>query len=126
MMIVSKKHPLAALKKITVAELGKHEMILPGKGFSSRVYVNDLFAKRKIKPIIKVEMNEVNSLLTLLENTSWISILNEKAILTWNSLVAIPIAGKERYKQAFILWRKGVYKKKSATLFIEELSKILW
>ena len=126
MMVVSKKHPLASLKKITVAELAQHEMILPGKGFSSRMYVNELFAKKKIKPNIKVEINEVNSLLTLLENTSWVSILNEKAILTWNSLVAIPIAGKESYKHAFILWKKGVYKKKSATLFIEELGKILW
>jgi LysR family cyn operon transcriptional activator len=126
MVIVSKNHPLASLKKISVQELSKQELILPGKGFSSRLYVNELFTKKKLTPIIKVEMNEVNSLLTLLENTSWVSILNEKAILTWNNLVAIPIAGKERYKQAFILWQKGVYKKKSATLFIEELSKILW
>jgi len=124
MVVVSKNHPLAGLKKITLSELSKQELVLPGKGFSSRLYVNELFAKRKITPVIKVEMNEVNSLLTLVENTSWASILNEKAILTWNNLVAIPIAGKEHYKQAFILWKKGVYKKKAATLFIEELSKI--
>lgn len=125
-MVVSRKHPLASLKKITVAELGALELILPGKGFSSRDYVNELFGKRKIIPKIKIEMNEVNSLLTLVESTSWVTILNEKAIISWDSLIAIPIAGKERYKRAFILRQKGIYQKKAANLFIEELSKILW
>ncbi|WP_316838020.1 LysR substrate-binding domain-containing protein [Pedobacter nutrimenti] len=126
MMVVSRKNPLASLKKISVSELATLELILPGKGFSSRDYVNELFSKKNIKPKIRIEMNEVNSLLTLVESTSWVTILNEKAILTWDSLIAIPIAGKERYKQAFILWQKGVYKKKAATLFLEELGKILW
>nr|WP_068890857.1 LysR substrate-binding domain-containing protein [Pedobacter panaciterrae] len=125
-MVVSRKHPLASLKKITVAELGSLELILPGKGFSSRDYVNELFHKRKIVPKIKIEMNEVNSLLTLVESTSWVTILNEKAIISWDTLIAIPIAGKERYKRAFILRQKGIYQKKAANLFIEELSKILW
>ncbi|PYF72452.1 LysR substrate-binding domain-containing protein [Pedobacter nutrimenti] len=125
MMVVSKKHPLAALKKITVNELGALDLILPGKGFSSRDYVNEIFRKKNILPRVRIEMNEVNSLLSLVENTSWVTVLNEKAIMTWDSLVAIPIAGKERYKRAFILWQKGVYKKKAATLFIEELSKVL-
>lgn len=126
MMVVSKKHPLASLKKISVNELAGLELILPGKGFSSRDYVNDLFSKKKLVPKIRIEMNEVNSLLTLVESTSWVTILNEKAIVTWDNLVTVPIAGRERYKQAFILWQKGVYKKKAATLFIEELGKILW
>ncbi|WP_449437639.1 LysR substrate-binding domain-containing protein [Pedobacter steynii] len=125
-MVVSRKHSLASLKKITVAELGELELILPGKGFSSRDYVNELFRKRKITPKIKIEMNEVNSLLTLVESTSWVTILNEKAIISWDTLVAIPIAGKEQYKRAFILRQKGIYQKKAANLFIEELSKILW
>jgi len=125
-MVVSRKHSLASLKKITVAELGELELILPGKGFSSRDYVNELFRKRKITPKIKIEMNEVSSLLTLVESTSWVTILNEKAIISWDTLVAIPIAGKERYKRAFILRQKGIYQKKAANLFIEELSKILW
>lgn len=125
MMVVSKKHPLAKLKKISLAELGKIELILPSKGFSSRDLLDELFSKKKISPIIKIEMNDVHSLLSLVDDGSWATIINEKAILTWDNLVAIPISGKEYYKQAFILWQKGVYKKKSATLFIDELIDIL-
>jgi LysR family cyn operon transcriptional activator len=124
-MVVSKKHPLAQLKKISLTELGKIELILPSKGFSSRDLLDGLFSKRKIKPIIKIEMNDVHSLLSMVDEGVWATIINEKAILTWADLVAIPISGKEYFKEAFILWQKGVYKKKSAMLFIEELSRIL-
>jgi LysR family cyn operon transcriptional activator len=125
MMVVSKHHPLANLKRISLAELGKIELILPSKGFSSRDLLDELFSKRKIAPIIKIEMNDVHSLLSLVEEGNWATIINEKAILSWSELVAVPISGKEYYKQAFILWQKGVYKKKSATLFVEELIDIL-
>jgi LysR family cyn operon transcriptional activator len=125
MMVVSKAHPLAGLKKISLTELGKVALILPSKGFSSRDLLDELFSKAKIVPNIKIEMNDVHSLLSLVDEGNWATIINEKAILTWDTLLAIPISGKEYYKQAFILWQKGVYKKKSATLFIEELIRIL-
>lgn len=121
MMVVSKKHPLADLKKISLVELAKVELILPSKGFSSRDLLNELFRKGRLSPLIKIEMNDVHSLLSMVEEGNWATIINEKAIITWENLVAIPISGKEYYKQAFILWQKGGYRKKSATLFVDEL-----
>lgn len=123
-MVVAKKHPLASLQKISLAELAHVELILPSKGFSSRDLLDDLFRKKKISPLIKVEVNDVHSLLSMVNEGSWATIINEKAILSWDELVVIPIAGKEYYKQAFILWQKGVYRKKSATLFVDELINI--
>lgn len=125
MMVVSKKHPLAGIKKISLSELGKVELILPSKGFSSRDLLNQLFSERKIDPLIKIEMNDVHSLLSMVDEGQWATIINEKAILNWENLIAIPIAGKEYYKQAFVLWQKGVYRKRSATLFADELIRIL-
>jgi LysR family cyn operon transcriptional activator len=125
MMVVAHTHPLAKLKKISLTELGKIELILPSKGFSSRDLLDELFSKKKIQPLIKIEMNDVHSLLSMVNEGHWATIINEKAIIQWDGLTAVPIAGKEYFKQAFILWEKGVYRKKSATLFIEELIKIL-
>jgi len=125
MMVVSKRHHLASMKKISLSELGKVELILPSKGFSSRDLLNQLFSERNIKPLIKIEMNDVHSLLSMVDEGQWATIINEKAILTWENLIAIPIAGKEYYKQAFVLWQKGVYRKRSATLFADELIRIL-
>ena len=103
MMVVAKKNPLAKLNKISLKELGKLELILPSNGFSSRDLLNEIFRKNRISPRIKVEMNDVHSLLSMVESGSWATIINEKAISTWDSLVAVPISGKELYKQAFIL-----------------------
>ena len=125
MMVVAKKNPLAKLNKISLKELGKLELILPSNGFSSRDLLNEIFRKNRISPRIKVEMNDVHSLLSMVESGSWATIINEKAISTWDSLVAVPISGKELYKQAFILWQQGAYRKKSAILFIEELMKVM-
>jgi LysR family cyn operon transcriptional activator len=125
MMVVSKKNSLAKLNKITLRELGKLEMILPSNGFSSRDLLNEIFRKNKISPNIKIEMNDVHSLLSMVESGNWVTIINEKAIITWDTLTAVPISGKELYKQAFILWQQGVYRKKSAMLFMEELMKVV-
>lgn len=125
MMVVSKRHPLAGLKKISLANLAKVALCLPSKGFSSRDLLDELFRKAKLSPVIKIELNNIHSLLSLVDEGSWATILNEKALITWENLVAIPIAGKEYYKQAFILWQKGGYRKKSATLFVDELIKTL-
>jgi len=124
MMVVAKKNPLATLNKVTLKELGKIELILPSNGFSSRDIIDEIFRKNRISPRIKIEMNDVHSLLSMVESGHWATIINEKAIITWETLVAIPISGKELYKQAFILWQQGAYRKKSAILFMEEMMKV--
>jgi len=95
MMVVSKKNPLAKLAKISLKELGKLELILPSNGFSSRDLLNEMFRKNNISPRIKIEMNDVHSLLSMVESGHWATIINEKAISTWDSLTAVPIAGEE-------------------------------
>jgi LysR family cyn operon transcriptional activator len=70
-------------------------------------------------------MNDTHSLLSLVDTGNWVTIISEKAISGWKNLVAIPIIGKELHKEAFIMWQKGAFRKKSATLFVEELLKIM-
>jgi len=124
-MVVAKNNPLAKLEKISLKELAEQELILPGKGFSSREFINQLFYKSKISPNIKIEMNDVHSLLSLVQNGHWATILNEKAIFGWDQVAAVPIAGKEIKRQSYILWQKGVYRKKAAILFIDELMRVM-
>lgn len=125
MLVVSKKSPLANLSKITMKEIGKMKLILQSSGFSSRDMLNDIFKKNNISPSIQIEINDVHSLLSMVESGNWATIINEKAISKWDSLIGIPISGKEIYRQASILWQQGVYRKKSAVLFMEELLKVI-
>jgi LysR family cyn operon transcriptional activator len=125
MMVVSKNNPLAKLSKITLKELAKTDLILQGSGFNSRDMLTEIFKKNKVSPNIKLEMNDVHSLLSMVEAGNWVTIINEKAISNWDGLIAIPISGKELYRQASILWQQGVYRKRSAVLFMEELMKVI-
>ena len=124
-MVVAKNNPLAQIKSANLKQLAELELILPGKGFSSRTFINELFYKHKMSPNIKIELNDVHTLLSLVQDGDWATILNEKTIIGWDRLVAIPIAGQEVKKQSYILWQKGVYRKKAAILFTEQLMKTM-
>jgi LysR family cyn operon transcriptional activator len=124
-MVVAKNNPLAKLGKISLEELAQQELILPGKGFSSRDFINGLFNKNKIVPNIKIEMNDVHSLLSLIQDGHWATVLNEKALIGWDKVTAVPIIAKGIKRQSYILWQKGVYRKKAAVLFIKELVDVM-
>jgi LysR family cyn operon transcriptional activator len=124
-MVVAKNNSLAKLKNVDLKQLAQLELILPGKGFSSRTFINELFYKNKMKLNVKIELNDVHSLLSLVQGGQWATVLNEKTIIGWDNLVAIPIAGQEVKKQSYILWQKGVYRKKAAVLFTEELMNMM-
>jgi LysR family cyn operon transcriptional activator len=124
-MVVAQNNPLAQLKNVSLKQLAELELILPGKGFSSRSFINELFYKNKMVPNIKIELNDVYSLLSLVQDGHWATVLNEKTLIGWDRLVAIPIAGQEVKKQSYILWQKGVYRKKAAVLFSEELMNVM-
>jgi LysR family transcriptional regulator, cyn operon transcriptional activator len=124
-MAVGKDSPLAQLKAISLQELGEQELIMPGKGFTSRALINELFYRNKISPNIKIEMNDVHSILSLVQSGQWATILNEKALFGWNDVHAVPIEGKQIRRRSYILWQKGVYRKKAAVLFTKELMDAL-
>jgi LysR family cyn operon transcriptional activator len=124
-MVVAKNNPLAKLDKISLEELARQELILPGKGFSSRDFINALFYKNKITPNIRIELNDVHSLLSLIQDGHWATVLNEKALIGWDKVAAVPIIAKGIKRQSYILWQKGVYRKKAAILFIEQLVEVM-
>ena len=123
-VVVSRNHELAKLEKINLKELSALNLILPARGFSSRDFVEELFQQKNITPSIRMELNDMHSLLSLVQNGGMVSIINEKALIGWDNLVAIPIAGYKLSRQSYIIWHKGAYRKKAAVIFAEELLKI--
>lgn len=123
-MVVAKNNKLSQLKSISLKEILNLNLILPAKGFSSRDFIDELFEQKKIIPSIRIELNDMHSLLSLVQNGEQVSIINEKALIGWEKLVAIPIAGNKLSRQSYIIWHNGAYRKKAAMIFAEELLKI--
>jgi LysR family cyn operon transcriptional activator len=123
-LVVSRHNELARLKKISLKQILNLHLILPAKGFSSRNFVDELFEQHKMTPSIRMELNDMHSLLSLVQQSQQISIINEKALIGWNDLVAVPIAGNRLSRQSYIIWHTGAYRNKAAVHFAEELLKL--
>ncbi len=121
-MAVAKTHPLAALDSIAFKKIEEIPLILPGRGFNSREFLDDLFLKNNMKPQIPIELNAIHALLQLVEESDWATIVTEKALKGRTNLKAIAITGVATQRDSFMLTIEGAYQKKAVKLFIEEFS----
>lgn len=120
---VSVNNPMAGLKTMSLDDLAKQELVLPGKEFRTRTFIDDLFEKNGVNPKIRMELNDVRSTLEMVEASNWATILTEQSLLRdWSHLVVIPIKDEDSIIQyAYVLWQKEIYQKKAASILIAEL-----
>lgn len=120
-MVVNKDHELAGRKSISIKDLQKLQLILPAKGFSSRDFIDEIFSQQRIDLKIRIELNDVHSLLSLVKEGRQITIINSKALIGWQDLVQIPIENKSLDRQSYIIWLRGAYRSKAASLFANKI-----
>lgn len=122
-LVVHKSHSQANLKSITLDELGSLSFILPSKGFITRRLLDGVFKKKRLCPFINIELNDVHSILHLVNTGHWITIVSLASIKDQPELVAIPIDTEEDLStHASLFWPRGAYRKKSALAFAEILA----
>lgn len=122
-LVVHRSHHLAKLKSITLEELGSFSLLLPSKGFITRRSLDNIFKKKKLTPFINIELNDVHSILHLVNTGHWITIVSLASIKDQPELVAVPINTEEDLStHASLFWARGAYRKKSALAFAEILS----
>lgn len=120
--IVGKRHPLASKEKISIAELEKYELALPSKGLQAR-NAFDSIAPDFNSFNIRIELNEVNTLLKLIRQTGLVTVLAEDSIYDIQDVKAVPIdvPGNEMTGCVHIL--KDTYRKHSMQEFIRILTE---
>ena len=120
--IVGKHHPLASREKVSIAELEKYELALPSKGLQAR-NAFDSIAPDFNSFNIRIELNEVNTLLKLIRQTGLVTVLAEDSIYDIQDVKAVPIdvPGNEMTGCVHIL--KDTYRKHSTQEFIRILTE---
>ena len=119
--VMHKSHPLALQKSLTLQELSRQRIALPGSGLQARKAF-DRFTDAKTDDLdICVELNDPHIIMEILHNTSLITIVSSLATKYDPSLVAIPIEGMRRTMVGCVHWLKGAFRKKAAEAFIETL-----
>jgi len=68
--VVSKDHPLAQIKQLSLVELAQHACVLPNKNTFTRQIAEQVFGKQGLKPQVRMNTNNLETL-AMLVNIGW-------------------------------------------------------
>ena len=120
-LVVHKSHPMGSKKRINIKQLDGLPLLLPTRGYSIRNYLDLLLEDHHLIPDIKMEVNDINMLLQLVDSGRWATILMGSSIFNYPELKALKITGEGMTRLATISWPAGQYRKKAARLLAQLL-----
>ena len=121
-VIVGNNHPLASKDKVSISELEKYDLALPSKGLQARnAFDNIVSDYDKFK--IRIELNDVNTLLKLVRQTNLVTVLAEDSIYGVCDVKAVPINVPDNQMSGCVHILKETYRKHSMQEFIRILTE---
>ena len=120
--IVGKNHPLASKEKVSISELEKYDLALPSKGMQARNAFNNIVSDCDVFKI-RIELNDVNTLLKLVRQTSLVTVLAEDSIYDFSDVKAVPIDVHDNQMSGCVHVLKETYRKQSMQEFIRILTE---
>ena len=121
-VIVGNNHPLASKDKVSISELEKYDLAFPSKGLQARnAFDNMVSDYNKFK--IRIELNDVNTLLKLVRQTNLVTVLAEDSIYGVCDVKAVPINVPDNQMSGCVHLLKETYRKHSMQEFIRILTE---
>lgn len=121
--VMSKDHPLADKDVLTLKDLERQRIVLPGAGMQARKAFDRHVDMDTSGLNICVEINNPHGIIELVHCTKLIAIVSSLATYYDPSLKAIPVEGLRRRMTGSVHWLKEYYLKKSAVIFIDILKE---
>ena len=120
--IVGNNHPLASKDKVSISELEKYDLAFPSKGLQARnAFDNIVTGYDKFN--IRIELNDVNTLLKLVRQTSLVTVLAEDSIYDACDVKAVPINVPDNQMSGCVHILKETYRKHSMQEFVRILTE---
>ena len=121
-VIVGNNHPLASKDKVSISELENYDLALPSKGLQARnAFDNIVTGYDKFN--IRIELNDVNTLLNLVRQTSLVTVLAEDSIYDACDVKAVPINVPDNQMSGCVHILKETYRKHSMQEFVRILTE---
>nr|WP_322626283.1 LysR substrate-binding domain-containing protein [uncultured Flavobacterium sp.] len=121
-LIVHESHVWSGLDKISLQKISTTPLALPSPGYSIRVLLDNLLKDHKVSLNVKLETNDIHSLLELTNTKQWSTVLMNSSLFGYPQLRAIPLALKNTTREATIAFPKEVYRKKALISFYKMIS----
>ena len=121
-VIVGNNHPLASKDKVSISELENYDLALPSKGLQARnAFDNIVTGYDKFN--IRIELNDVNTLLKLVRQTCLVTVLAEDSIYDACDVKAVPINVPDNQMSGCVHILKETYRKHSMQEFVRILTE---
>jgi len=120
-LLASNASPAAHLNSITLEEIQTLRLALPAAGYATRRFIDQAFLNNRITPQINLEINNIPTLLELVNSGHWYTILTRTTASGQDRLHSIAIEGLDTIQQAAVISLKGAYEKRAAKAFHELL-----
>jgi DNA-binding transcriptional LysR family regulator len=117
--VVSKDHPLALSKKLSLIELAQHACVLPNKNTFTRQIAEQVFGKQGLKPKVRMNTNNLETLAMLVSIGWGWSLL--PSTLVDEKLVVLNIADLNVERKLGVIHHKQRTLSRAAIAFIELL-----
>ncbi len=122
-VIVSRNHPLATRESLSMDDIRNQVFAMPAKETQARNAFERVFPGMYEKLNVKVDINEVNVLLSIVSATRMVTFLSEATLHNREDLVSIPLDAPSTQMEGCVHTLKKAYRKKAADEFIRILSQ---
>lgn len=117
LLVVGPRHPLADRAGLELAGLAGVPLALLPRNFATRRLIDDRLRQAGVAPLVRVELDSVESLLGVCRYGDLASIVPERAARQAPDLHAIALVEPEILRHAGILWRRGASRSAAAREF---------
>ena len=120
-VIMSRNHPLAFEKSLPLEEILPYSIAMPSKGMQARNAFDRFCPGAFGKLNVRVELNDVNTLLELVRGSSLLTVLSDATIHQFDGLTAVPLEMENNQMEGCVHMLAKSYRKRAA----EESIRIL-
>ncbi|WP_306352929.1 LysR substrate-binding domain-containing protein [Flavobacterium sp. '19STA2R22 D10 B1'] len=115
--VCNKNSKFADRSSIEVNEIANESLVLASRGYSVDHIISREFQKYHLMPKFSLEINDIPTVISLVESGEWSTIL-VKSSFSNDNLIAIPINGGNFSRTAKFVTVKDIYEKKAVRTFI--------
>lgn len=117
-VIMRDGHPLAEKQDISLQELEKHSIVLPGVGLQARRTFDNFVGLDTRKLNVHIEVNDPDLIMDIVQGTNLVTMLSPLAAYYRKNLVAVPLEGGSYSMTGCIHSLRDGYHKRSSQVLV--------